>query len=76
MFVSELDYTCGLSPVSNKSITRHHALLATARVGYKYQSLQGGFIFKIGFTPYYLLYMSDAYEHTAFLPTFGISFGF
>lgn len=56
--------------------TQHHSVMSIFRAGYKYQSLNGGIFFRIGFTPYYWLYMSDKYNHPRFIPGLGICIGY
>lgn len=48
-------------------------IMATAIVGYRYQPFEGGFVFKIGFTPFYVF--SSNINDEGFLPSFGISLG-
>ena len=62
--------------IRQTNTTYHHSIMNNFRIGYKYQSLNGGMFFRIGFTPYYWLYMSNKYNHPRFIPGFGIGIGY
>jgi hypothetical protein len=49
----------------------------TATVGYRNQSTRGGFLFRIGFTPFYSLNDGEhAYPDPDFTPSAGVSIGY
>lgn len=55
-----------------------NAYYLTGRVGYRRQKPDGGFVFRAGFVPMFLLSESnsDASSRSEFVPWFGLSFGY
>ena len=55
------------------------ALYFTGRIGYRRQKPEGGFIFRAGFVPMFLVSESTSADNTgeraSFIPWFGLSFG-
>ncbi|MEQ9468292.1 MAG: hypothetical protein RLN88_12840 [Ekhidna sp.] len=56
--------------------TKSNAYYLTGRVGYRLQKPDGGFLFRAGFVPMYLLSESTSTDRPEFVPWFGLSFGY
>lgn len=75
-FISYLDQSTNMNPDTFETYpeTVFRATLGT-RIGYRYQKPEGGFFFRVGYTPYFILPVGGR-EDWIFEPRFaGLSFG-
>jgi hypothetical protein len=66
---------CSQLRMGNNTFGNEKMIAITSTVGYRYQPVDGGPIFKIGFTPFYLFESSGGFNKNIFFPFFGFSFG-